>query len=713
MPLNQGSVTIVPTVTNNPRPRNPTLRGQTRRGRPPMSAQYALGQVIPKGMQKSQMAVRIMRKQVMSGRGGKSFQTIAVPVSSGTPPHALLNKSVVITPANRGSSTTTSKMVRTQKSLVKQGNPNIGGKHSGVSVSLIPSTSGIKGQKMHASSSSILDTAKELARKASIPVLGPDGKPIRQSDSKELGMKPLASKLKSLNSPSGDELSSDEENLDDLNPLQDSDDSNLDNSSLNDDQSLNQSMGNESSLGNMSNQISNLSSNDIMCQTSDQMNLNSFSENMNTDNIASSQNSPASAANVNTLNDMSSSQVGLDLREHSKSSTGEPLTGIVKPLIQQTNKPPTSLTPLESMSNLVPPDTSSLPITQTQNFSTPGDMNASSFPSSSSQPLFQPFLQHPFSSTSSTTSNNSSGTTTSSCNSPSSSILASNVAHVSPQVQTSTPPNFSSSPSFISSTLANFPMQGIPSLTTTAAQTTLPSFSSASDTTQNTSNSTLPSISHITGSQPTTTSAGGEGPLSLSNLLGGNSFDQSTENTPSAHPTSALDYLNYSLSAGTSAFRRPDFPTSLTSDLQSLLTSSAPPLASGSLPTPPPAHSNSSPSVTSGSFTSQSSAYSQYAAAYRPHSGAPGFRSPPSMTPGTYTSYPSQYPYPGQYAGLAPPPTPTPPHTGSTPQPPTMGQYGSLQSTANPYQTYPAPGTGLPPYSPGLSGFGHGPYPPM
>ena len=280
-----------------------------------------------------------------------------------------------------------------------------------------------------------------------------------------------------------------------------------------------------------------------------------------------------------------------------------------------------------------------------------------------------------------------------------------NVAQVAPQVHVTTSTSFSTQ-----SSLPNYSMPGVPSSST---QTTLSSHSTSSNPTSHQTASSLPhttTSSHSAAATPPT-STGGESALSLSNLIGSQNFDSqssgetSTSIPSAAHATPSLDYLNYSLSGGTSAFRRPDFPSALSSDLQSLLTSPSSQLTTGSLPTPPPAHSNSSPSVTSGSFTPQSSAYSQYAAAYRPHSAAPGFRSPATMTPGAYSSYTGQYPYPSQYAGLTP-------HSSTT-QPPSMAQYGSLQTTSNPYQTYPAPGTGLPPYSPGLSGFGHGPYPPM
>ena len=95
LPLNQGSVTIVPTTSS----RGSRGRGGgqvNRRGRPPLAAQYALGQIVPKGTPKGQMAVRILRKPMGAGRGRKNYQTIAVPVTSSA---TLLNKSVVITQA--------------------------------------------------------------------------------------------------------------------------------------------------------------------------------------------------------------------------------------------------------------------------------------------------------------------------------------------------------------------------------------------------------------------------------------------------------------------------------------------------------------------------------------------------------------------------------------------------------------------------------------
>lgn len=108
LPLNQGSVTIVPTMMNSGRgglAGRGMMRGGAmarggmgaRRGRPPMGSQYAMGQMMGA---KGQTAVRIVRRPVVNSKGKTTYQTIAVPVSSNTQ-GALLNKSVVITPANR------------------------------------------------------------------------------------------------------------------------------------------------------------------------------------------------------------------------------------------------------------------------------------------------------------------------------------------------------------------------------------------------------------------------------------------------------------------------------------------------------------------------------------------------------------------------------------------------------------------------------------
>lgn len=195
---------------------------------------------------------------------------------------------------------------------------------------------------------------------------------------------------------------------------------------------------------------------------------------------------------------------------------------------------------------------------------------------------------------------------------------------------------------------------------------------------------------------------GADSPLNLSHLLNSQVFDAVPEDLSSPHShASALDYLNYTLSTGTSAFRRPDYQATLSPDLQSLI-NSATSQQSLTSALPSAAHSSSSPTVTSPSpFPSyQPPSYPQY---------APSYRTGTSVSASPYAAYAGQYPpYAAQYPpGLSP-------HSATTPQPPTMGQYGALHTPPNPYQTYPAPPTpGRSPYSSTLGGFSHGPYPPM
>lgn len=310
----------------------------------------------------------------------------------------------------------------------------------------------------------------------------------------------------------------------------------------------------------------------------------------------------------------------------------------------------------------------------------------------------------------------------------SSASLGSNVAQVAPHVHqsgVSTASTFTSQSSFIPSTsqaqfsgsggsygsisgacVTSSTQQGT-TPTTYSSMSASPQLSQQQQQQQQSPQSSISStLTHAGGGLVPTSRSGGLGgadsPLSLSHLLNSQAFDAVPEDLSSPHShASALDYLNYTLSTGTSAFRRPDYQATLSPDLQSLINSatSQQPLAS-SLPSA--AHSATNPSVTSPSpFPSyQPPTYPQYAAPYRAGT---------SVSPSPYAAYAGQYPpYATQY------PPSLAPHATGTPQPPTMGQYGALHAPPNPYQTYPAPPTaGRSPYSSTLGSFSHGPYPPM
>lgn len=429
-------------------------------------------------------------------------------------------------------------------------------------------------------------------------------------------------------------------------------------------------------------------------------------------------------------------------------STGEILTGVVKPTIQESSSNSTApLTPLQSISNLVPrADTPSTPHSEASSSS-----NLSQFPSQqnfSQQPLFQPFLQSGSQQSQESQQSHASSSNNNSNSSNRSSVVSHNVAQVAPQVQqppTPTPlPPFS--PSGSSSQFNNSPSYGavsgsassqsgggaqsssfLTSVSETSpqlAQQQLSSQQSASSSSSLASSLMQHAGSGLLSGSPRGTGAitGADSPLNLSHLLP--SFDSSgvsgvPEDLSSPHNhASALDYLNYTLSAGnTSAFRRPDYASTISPDLSSLINTAATTQQPLSSSLPSPAHSGTSVTSASSFPAYQPPGYPQYpAAGYRAGSSVS-----PSAAASAYAAYAGQYPpYSSQYpAGLA-----AAAHAASAAATTTsqtaaaaaaaLSPYGALHPTANPYQAYSSsPPTGRSPYSSGLSGFGHGPYPPM
>lgn len=366
-------------------------------------------------------------------------------------------------------------------------------------------------------------------------------------------------------------------------------------------------------------------------------------------------------------------------RPGKSSVSSEPLMGIVKPNVHE-SKLSSSLSSLQSMSNLLPTES---PLTSS---SSSGYSAYSS--SSSSQPLFQPFL-HSSSSTSS----------------------SSNIAQVAPHVQTA-PYSSSQSSSYLSSSTTSVSSSDPPS-----SSTSLPSMQSSSSATLSSSAAAsglnfagMDSLGQL--SRPSSDASS----HSLTNLLGQYDTSSAEELLSSASHSSALDYLNYSLSAGSSAFRRPD---ALTSELQSLLTPSSPAPTSGPS-TPSPAPFPAHQSTYSSQYPASAYRSSQFGRAAAASSSAVG-----SYNAAAAAAYASQYsPYSSQYSTLAAAAAHASPSSSqaaaasasaaAAAAAAAASQYpASLQS--NPYQAFSATSSsGLPPYSTGLGGFGgHGPYPPM
>ncbi|XP_042205166.1 mucin-6-like [Homarus americanus] len=687
LPLNKGSVTIVPTIVNSPRPRMQHMgRGGARRGRPPMAMQYATGNIITKG----QMPVRITKKPMTNIRGGKAYQTIAMPVSGGSAtPQALLNKSVVITPATKATALATSKAVRNIKlnpKLTVTTTPK--GNNAG------PSTSGVAATKMTAvpkiTKKTTLAQLANLHRNEKLKKLNQAKKEQEKdsgsstvdnckSESGEEADGPvnLVSKKEEADSPKKEEG----ESCEAVGGGSDSGAAGLgkEHHGLGGSNHLSDSAASEASK--MADNSSPLPG-----KRDDKLGTADASTGLVTSDggPTTDSSSPSLHSNEVVLGAPSKSAVGFGMRDLAKPlsssvSNSESRTGIVKPQVQQTpNKPTASLTPLQSMSNLLPPGG-------------PGP----------------PGAPHTISSAS----------------------LGSNVAQVAPHVHqsglsTSNTYAGSQSPFLPSTTQAQFSGNGgsygtmssmsspMPA-TTQQATTTYPTMSDSPQLSQQqhqiqqSQQSSLSStLAHAGSGLVHSSRSGGLGgadsPLNLSHLLNSQVFDAVPEDLSSPHShASALDYLNYTLSTGTSAFRRPDYQATLSPDLQSLI-NSATSQQSLTSSLPGAAHAASNPAVTSPSpFPSyQPPTYPQY---------APSYRTGTSVSASPYAAYAGQYPpYAAQYPpGLAP-------HAATTAQPPTMGQYGALHTPPNPYQTYPAPPTpGRSPYSSTLGGFSHGPYPPM
>ncbi|MPC43003.1 hypothetical protein E2C01_036638 [Portunus trituberculatus] len=534
LPLNKGSVTIVPTLVNSPRPRlgvgrgGGGLVGGARRGRPPMAVQYATGGLITKGGLGT------------AGRlSGKRHTT----------PQAVLNKSVVITPAQRtGGAAGRGIVTKGLKDIQLRPKPQISSPKAGPA-----------------------------------PILGKIVKKIEKKEERE------------------------------------SDD-------------VVEAISTTSQATTTSTTTTDTTTTDLATPTGKASPVETLSDEKIeeiTEEVASQTHSEV------VLGQPSRTAVGFTRDTPQLAGlTGDARTGIVKPQVQARaeavrdtqktqpqnttttaaqSRPTASLTPLQSISNLLPQSTAvTSGYTQTQGYTqTP-------------QPLFQPFLQP----------QNTAGTSNTS--------LASNVAQVAPQIHPTVTTSPVSSP--ITSAAGNF------------------SYATAN-------------------MDQNAVSRGTDSPLNLSQLLEGQPAGNPVSNSGNSEEIShhsALEYLNYTLSQSSSAFRRPEYPTGLSADLQSLLNSAQQPITSGN---PAPA-----------SFPSYQAPY-QYGANYRP-------------TTSPY-SYPAQYPhYPAQY-----PLSPAPPAQS-------MGQYGGLHpSPTPPYNSYPTPPPPAPPHArppyASIGSFAHGPYPPM
>ncbi|ROT64173.1 hypothetical protein C7M84_017920 [Penaeus vannamei] len=398
----------------------PSVRGGARRGRPPMAMQYATGNIITKG----QMPVRIIKKPVnVSGRGGKAFQTIAMPATSGGPtPQALLNKSVVITPASKAN-TSTAKAVRniklnpkvtvTPTTKVNAALPGFSGTGTVAGNSTLPSTSGM-------TKVSKRTTMSQLAS------LHRNEKLRRASEAKKEQMKEASALMNIENAvKSSDEGMEEEEEtkmenteLCEEKEKDGKDDENVDeepdtpvNLMSKKDESADRDLG-EPGEGDGSTEVRPQGGSNVgmdlslgmssalqqttassgerrtssaagnqqdpsltgMSHTADNSDLDAKFDSSNNSadldssdeisaNLASDHGSPSVQSNDVVLGTPSKSAVGFGMRDLAKPLSGsistslESRTGIVKPQVQQTpNKPTASLTPLQSMSNLLPPD---------------------------------------------------------------------------------------------------------------------------------------------------------------------------------------------------------------------------------------------------------------------------------------------------------------------------------------------------------------------
>lgn len=788
--------------------------GGARRGRPPMAMQYATGNIITKG----QMPIRMGKKPLAGLRGGKAYQTITMPVAAGgATPQALLNKSVVITPATKGGGLSTSKAVRNIKlnpKLTVTTTPKVTTAMSSTTnkvttamssttskvTTTLPSTSGVAGitklpgtsvipkltkkttlsqlanlhrneklRKLNQAKKEEKDTGSVKVENEGKSESGEEREPSNEMKVETEDQKPTEKEPKLEGKVGGDE-SEGPVNLvnkkeDASNPKKEENEANepavSESGSV---QGTESGIGltNESTGQNMADQLSDSAASGMSQTTEnsspvpgkqdDKMGSSNTNNATGLDtsdgrsaNLADDNASPSLHSNEVVLGAPSKSAVGFGMRDLTKPlsssiSSSDSRTGIVKPQVQQTpNKPTASLTPLQSMSNLLPPGGPGPPGAPHSSLASTTLPHLPPFSSQqafhSSQPLFQPFLQQTSQQqqqsgvTSSTT--NSSSWSKSNVDTVSSSSLGSNVAQVAPHVHQSGMSSSStytaSQSSFIPSTTqgqfsgssGNYGTMSTMSSTvppTTQQSTTATTYPTMSESpqlsqqqhqSQQSQQSSLSStLAHASGGLVPSSRSGGLGgadsPLNLSHLLNSQVFDSVPEDLSSPHShASALDYLNYTLSTGTSAFRRPDYQATLSPDLQSLINSATSQQSlTSSLPSA--AHSSSNPAVSSPSpFPAyQPPTYPQY---------APSYRTGTSVSASPYAAYAGQYsPYAAQYPpGLAP-------HAATTPQPSAMGQYGALHTPPNPYQTYPAPPTpGRSPYSSTLGGFSHGPYPPM
>lgn len=767
LPLNQGSVTIVPTMVHPGRGgivgRGGVMIGRggqmmrgvgVRRGRPPMGTQYALGQVVNKG----QTAVRIVRRPIVNSKGKTTYQTIAVPVSS-TAQGALLNKSVVITQATHGTAVQTNKQASKSQAPQVTLTPVLP-KNSSLSITPVASTSGAK--LSAAQQAKMIRDPKKLVRtnqmiiksKVNPEKQNKEGKTIlpekntdKSKDEKAINHKPEPEKdlttkrfdqfsQPERNNPS--DQSSDKTNIttaaatktsatkDSLSTsfseMSTSDTSNSKKNCANEGNVSTSTVGSscqqmsnnltDQTLANVPNSGDNYANNPIVANNSmnlhrqqpdlalapqnvaqDLTNLSSLSGNTSVQDLSmSSQSDRHSNHNHHnqqqhhhsqhhhSVSNSSSSGHHKHSSKSSSMSSSEPLMGIVKPHIHD-SKMSSSLSSLQSMSSLLPSESS---LSSASSSDYPMTSYASSITSSSSQPLFQPFLH---------SSSSSSG--------------ASNVAQVAPHVQV---PVYSSNssvyqnpvgPTIASASINSASISTSSSSSSSLTSANLPSMQSAGHSSSGTSSGL-----NFSGVDVSQLSRSSDAALSLSSLLSQYDTSSAEDLISTAAHSSALDYLNYSLSAGSSAFRRPE---TLTSELQSLLTPASP-APSSSVPTaqspaPFPAHQSTYSSqypasaYRSSQFSRTSSSVNTYNAA-----AAAAYAS-------QYSHYSSQYPSLAAAAAHASPSSSQAAATAAAAA--AAAAAASQYPGSNPYQAFSATATpGLPPYSTGLGGFGHGPYPP-
>ena len=679
LPLNQGSVTIMPTGGRGGQSSRGLLargggsgmmRG-ARRGRPPMGYQHSMGgQIINKG----QTAVRIVRRPVVNSKGKTTYQTIAVPVSSTNQQAALLNKSVVITPASRGNSSQfkgSSKNQAPQVTLTP-----VLPKNSSLSITPVAGTSG------NAGGSSSMKDYKKLGR----PVASQKSAKPSASVKKDLPDKDKEKmKRKSEESVSKEtEADSDFDKTSELPPDVTSEESTVELQKSLSEMSTSDPDTNTPQSNDQSSVISHQSSMETTYNSpgaTEARTSNLLPSSQSSDMTSMEHGLPSNTSgNSNTPQDLTSLSSTFpsmsNVQDLSMNSTKSPksseITGVVKP--NSEGKMSSSLNSLQNMSNMLNDGPSNLLATSSPSYSS----GHSSVSTSNSQPLFQPFLH--LSSSPATTS----------------------VAQVAPQVQS---PAYSSRPE--TSSIYNI--------------------SSASNTSSaSTSSVSLPSMQSSTNLNFSGAAESGQltrsstdSALSLSNLL--NQYDASSaeELISSAAHSSTLDYLNYSLgaAAGSSAFRRPELPTGpLAADLQSLLTSTAsssPSIAASPSPAPFPAHQST--------YSSQYPSSSHYRTAQFNRSSS----SAASYNAAAAAAYASQYasPYSSQYSSLAAAAAHANPSSSTQAAAASASAAAAAAAAAasqypaslqgNPYQAFSASATpGLPPYSSSLGSFGHGPYPP-